>query len=122
MTPLRNMYEPFRGAPRICPGIAVCGYLAHVTTKTTPRNMVAVWATPSNQLAWATNHVDTKHADDLDDSFEYYAIIKFEKGTAAREQFKLIGGKGRCHSEFPVSTHDVFVLLGNPDLCARKLH
>ena len=100
MTPLQNMYAPFRGAPDICPGIANCGYLTPVTTKKNPRSMVAVWATPSSQLTWATNHVDTNHADDLTDSSEYYAIIKFEKGTVARKQFTLFGGRARFHSNF----------------------
>ena len=100
VTPLRNLYEPFRGAPDICPGIANCGYLTPVTTKKNPRSIVAVWAIPSSQLAWATRHVDKNHADDFTDSFEYYATINIKKGTDAREHFRLLGGRERYHSNF----------------------
>ena len=64
-------------------------------TKKIPRSMVADWAIPSSQLVWATRHVDKNHDDDFTDSFEHYAIINIDKGTAAREQFRLMGGPER---------------------------
>ena len=115
------MYEPFRGAPDICPGIAVCGYLMPVTTKENPRSRPAVWTIPSSQLAWATKHVDVKHTACLEDSEKCYAVITFRKGTAARDQFTLFGGRERYNSKFR-SALTVFVLLESPDLCARRLY
>ena len=87
--------------------------------------MAAVWAIPTSQLAWATRHVDKNHDNDFTDSFAYYAIINIKKGTAAREQFRLVGGRECYHLNFRsvLTFAPVFLLLlESPNLCARKLY
>ena len=113
------MCGPFRGAPDICPGIAVCGYLMPVTTKENPRSRPAVWTIPSSQLAWATKHVDVKHTACLEDSKKCYAVITFRKDTAAREQFTLFGGRQRHNSKFRSALTFFRALL---QLSARRLY
>ena len=89
-----NMYEPFPDAPFTCPGIIDSGYLFPVTTKVKnnarSRPMVKVWAVPRSQLAWAIRHIKKNHRVRLANSKGLVAVIDINKGTDARNQFKLL--------------------------------
>ena len=103
LTALINMFEPFPAAPIICPGIIESGHLSPVTTKVKKnkrsRPMVKVWAVPRSQLAWAIRHIEKNHRVRLANSKGLIAVIDINKGTDARNQFKLLFD-GRFHRNF----------------------
>ena len=102
-----NMYSPFPDAPEICPGIIASGYLNPVTTKEKKTAYVKVWAVPRSQLASAIRHIQKNHSVRLADSNGLVAVIDINKGTDARNQFKLLFAR-HFHTNFRWPTPFLF--------------